>query len=245
MIRVDDEGPEGAVEFRDAQKDEHGRLAIGQKVLRDGRVFRVVASKEVRTVVRKPARRKDSLESTEYRERYEKYIQSEAWRAKRAAYFAAGGSKYCQGCGDKTERHPHVHHRTYDRLGDEAFEDLVTVCKTCHALIHERHRLGDVSLSEATDLTLAAIRSSIDCGTWSEASRRKKSKKTFRKPVRERVSKTSPAARARKMPEPAKAIWPESKRVAAKHERRRCRDLEYARVRDGRRNYENELEAMR
>lgn len=86
---------------------------------------------------------------------YKEYIRSDAWRAKRQEYFAKTGQRACYGCGAKRV---HVHHKTYERMGHEEMGDLVAVCESCHALIHERHRLGQVTLRQASDLILEKVR---------------------------------------------------------------------------------------
>ncbi len=64
---------------------------------------------------------------------YAKYIQSEQWQALRTVVLRR--DKYtCQGCGK-----PHcldVHHKTYNRLGDEELTDLETLCRRCHKDTH-------------------------------------------------------------------------------------------------------------
>lgn len=88
---------------------------------------------------------------------YARYIQSPAWKRKRAAYFRATRLDRCQGCGDKEKLH--VHHKTYERLGHENLTDLVVVCETCHALIHQRHRTSaNLTLWRATDIVLNSIK---------------------------------------------------------------------------------------
>lgn len=87
---------------------------------------------------------------------YTEYMQSPEWRQKRAEYFRSELPQGCQGCGQK--RQLQLHHKTYERLGNEHLADLVPVCTSCHAIIHERHRLGDLSLWDATELALKKIR---------------------------------------------------------------------------------------
>lgn len=65
---------------------------------------------------------------------YLSYLRSSAWKAKRHAAMEAAGYK-CWRCigGMATE----VHHLTYDRLGDEAPDDLEPLCSDCHKAAHE------------------------------------------------------------------------------------------------------------
>ena len=76
----------------------------------------------------------------EYDERWDKptyheYMKSPEWKAKREERLKH--DKYqCQLC--HTAINLVVHHLTYDRLGDEDLNDLVTLCKKCHEKVHEK-----------------------------------------------------------------------------------------------------------
>jgi len=64
---------------------------------------------------------------------YNQYILSARWKLTREAALRRD-KRRCVGCGkaDKLQ----VHHKTYARLGDEALDDLVTLCMDCHRLEH-------------------------------------------------------------------------------------------------------------
>jgi hypothetical protein len=64
---------------------------------------------------------------------YEAYLQTDAWRAKRAEALKRDGG-VCQGC--RTQRATQVHHLTYAHLGDELLFELISVCDDCHLRIH-------------------------------------------------------------------------------------------------------------
>jgi len=69
------------------------------------------------------------------RKRYyhEDYLQSEAWKRKRALVLKRDGWK-CDFCGAKATD---VHHKRYARqIGREPIDWLVSVCPRCHALQH-------------------------------------------------------------------------------------------------------------
>jgi len=66
---------------------------------------------------------------------YNSYIQSPAWRAKRAEKIILQGGS-CEHCG--TTGNLHVHHLSYVRLGREKMEDLQVLCKRCHSRLHCR-----------------------------------------------------------------------------------------------------------
>lgn len=71
---------------------------------------------------------------------YETYIASSIWQASRRRYLESGRSMVCAMCGGK--RHILLHHKTYERLGDEALDDLVPLCTECHTFVHSMERAG-------------------------------------------------------------------------------------------------------
>jgi len=64
---------------------------------------------------------------------YHSYIKSDTWRAVRTRKLQSCGYA-CEACGDKN--HMHIHHLTYERLGDEPDCDLMALCESCHHLSH-------------------------------------------------------------------------------------------------------------
>src|SRR5438105_3787109 len=67
---------------------------------------------------------------------YDTYIHSSDWREKRHIMLDWAANR-CQQCGYSEDLE--VHHRTYDRLGNERVpEDLEVLCSPCHALLHGR-----------------------------------------------------------------------------------------------------------
>lgn len=66
---------------------------------------------------------------------YDDYLMSPEWREVRKVALARAGGR-CQGCN--TDQRLNVHHRTYDRRGEEALDDLTVLCSTCHARIHDK-----------------------------------------------------------------------------------------------------------
>ncbi len=82
---------------------------------------------------------------------YNNYLQSRAWGEKRAARIEADGCK-CAACGlIAAATVLQVHHLNYRNVGNESAEDLVTLCRCCHA-IHHGH--GE-ELSRGSGLTIA------------------------------------------------------------------------------------------
>jgi 5-methylcytosine-specific restriction endonuclease McrA len=73
------------------------------------------------------------------RPEYRAYLQSEEWAAKRDAALERAEHR-CQLCN--SEHDLTVHHRTYERLGNERDADLTVLCKECHYLFHGRRPWG-------------------------------------------------------------------------------------------------------
>ena len=70
---------------------------------------------------------------TAWRQKYEAYLQTDVWRAKRARVLARDRG-VCQCCFDLPATQ--VHHLTYAYLGDELLFELISVCNDCHERIH-------------------------------------------------------------------------------------------------------------
>lgn len=60
---------------------------------------------------------------------YTDYLQSPEWRAKREKALRFAGYR-CQLCN--SPKNLQVHHRTYERLGNERLSDLTVLCADCH-----------------------------------------------------------------------------------------------------------------
>lgn len=67
---------------------------------------------------------------------YARHISSHAWACKRDERLAIDGNK-CQTClHDGSLWRLEVHHKTYERLGDEnVLRDLITLCVSCHEAV--------------------------------------------------------------------------------------------------------------
>lgn len=82
----------------------------------------------------------------------EEYYRSTHWqvvrRQKLAAQQKEHGYNFCERCGVKQpepvarETALHVHHLTYERLGEELLEDLQLICRPCHEKEHGHDRKG-------------------------------------------------------------------------------------------------------
>jgi 5-methylcytosine-specific restriction endonuclease McrA len=63
---------------------------------------------------------------------YNRYLQSGAWQIKRYEVLSRD-LHMCVECGETAEQ---VHHLTYERVGYEALNDLVSLCVACHQTAH-------------------------------------------------------------------------------------------------------------
>jgi len=66
---------------------------------------------------------------------YQEYLKSEGWKAKRNMILNMWGNR-CALCNEGGELH--LHHRTYERKGNEDPYDLIPLCKTHHKMFHEQ-----------------------------------------------------------------------------------------------------------
>jgi hypothetical protein len=78
---------------------------------------------------------------------YATYMRSRAWRQRRAMILDRDGHR-CQSCGSTSRLT--VHHLTYERLGNENWGDLVTLCQGCHDWVHGKQRRPAKHASKAS-----------------------------------------------------------------------------------------------
>jgi hypothetical protein len=71
----------------------------------------------------------------------EEYLESPEWQARRQIMLKRAGYR-CQVC-NRGDLVLNVHHRTYERRGDETIGDLVVLCYDCHGLFHGKGQLAD------------------------------------------------------------------------------------------------------
>lgn len=78
---------------------------------------------------------------------YHDYLQSSHWLEKRKYFFEhsqriiamrRNGGVCCEFCKLKTK--VNLHHKTYERLGNERTTDLIILCDDCHNTIHDMDR---------------------------------------------------------------------------------------------------------
>lgn len=65
---------------------------------------------------------------------HQEYINSPKWKAKRQMVLERDNFR-CRKCG--TGKNLDVHHITYEHIGNEPLDDLVTLCRNCHENVHK------------------------------------------------------------------------------------------------------------
>ena len=75
------------------------------------------------------------ITGTTKKECYEKYLNSKHWRDLRKN-IAYKQSNRCQICYKLIKKGYHIHHLTYDNIGNEKDTDLMFLCENCHNKIH-------------------------------------------------------------------------------------------------------------
>lgn len=83
----------------------------------------------------------ESIEEVDFpRGYYEFYMKTERWKEKRKTRLLLDFFR-CSICG--TAKNLQVHHVNYENVGNENLEeDLVTLCRKCHAKVHEMDLTG-------------------------------------------------------------------------------------------------------
>lgn len=66
---------------------------------------------------------------------YSDYLQTSHWKILRFRALKSAGFR-CSLCN--SDGLLDVHHRTYERLGNEKLKDLVALCRTCHSRFHDK-----------------------------------------------------------------------------------------------------------
>ena len=75
------------------------------------------------------------ISNCSWREEHAKYINSKQWKDKRKLVLDRDSHK-CTSCGSAESLH--IHHLTYKNFKNEPLEDLTTLCKYCHAKVHNK-----------------------------------------------------------------------------------------------------------
>lgn len=66
---------------------------------------------------------------------YHEYLLSEEWQETRRRALERALFR-CQSCDRRDGLQ--VHHRTYERVGEESADDLLVLCEVCHARVHAK-----------------------------------------------------------------------------------------------------------
>lgn len=78
---------------------------------------------------------------------YQEYIRSAEWREKADAAKERAGHR-CQVCNTPDNMASlEAHHRTYERLGREADDDITVLCDECHDLFSRNHKMQTQGIS--------------------------------------------------------------------------------------------------
>ncbi len=70
---------------------------------------------------------------------YTEYLKTYEWRKRRE--YALSRAGHCCNICNKADTTLDVHHRTYERRGDENYNDLIVLCRGCHKTFHETGQL--------------------------------------------------------------------------------------------------------
>lgn len=84
---------------------------------------------------------------------YANYMNSARWTAFREVALARA-KRRCRACSSPDDLH--VHHLTYERLGNERLEDVVVLCENCHDIVHRIERTTSQDLISATNTVTRA-----------------------------------------------------------------------------------------
>ena len=74
---------------------------------------------------------------------YADYLDSPEWQSVKGRYRASSLPQDCHICGAAAEV---MHHKTYDRVGEEDLTDLAPLCHGCHGIVHALECRGELDL---------------------------------------------------------------------------------------------------
>lgn len=72
---------------------------------------------------------------------YQQYLQTPEWQQTRKDHLRRARYR-CQVCNAGNTQ-LNVHHRTYERRGQEHIRDLIVLCRDCHEIFHQQGKLQD------------------------------------------------------------------------------------------------------
>lgn len=94
---------------------------------------------------------------------YDEYLQSPAWKTRRNTALKSAGWR-CSRCGRK--RHLQVHHRSYERVGQEHDGDLEVLCEDCHS----QHHIADMHNADTGRVYLRLASEALRDDAWATLS---------------------------------------------------------------------------
>jgi hypothetical protein len=89
---------------------------------------------------------------------YEEYLKTSEWAQKRDQALERDGHR-CRACNSNEMLH--VHHRTYERRGNEDLNDLTTLCQSCHEHFHKKMSQDEIMKRTYTELIYPSKESQI------------------------------------------------------------------------------------
>lgn len=108
---------------------------------------------------------------------YAAYLKSAHW----TMYKDSHPGKHCEVCGVARNC---LHHKTYDTLGEEEFDDCVPLCHLHHEQVHAYLRANKLTVKK-TDLALAALKDpNFDASTLPKWEPRKAKQKAVKPAIR-------------------------------------------------------------
>lgn len=72
---------------------------------------------------------------------YPEYLKTPEWNDRRKRQLRTAGYS-CQVC-NASKTVLDVHHRTYERRGNEHYKDLIVLCRGCHSTFHQNDKIKD------------------------------------------------------------------------------------------------------
>lgn len=76
----------------------------------------------------------------EYAKTYSEYLSTKHWKNLRLKIYERSNG-LCEKCGDWLDGKFEVHHKTYIRIGNERYGDLLCLCHNCHTELHRAKQL--------------------------------------------------------------------------------------------------------
>ena len=93
------------------------------------------ALKPNKAVKKKPVKTSEDMINALRVMPYAEYLKSKHWLNLRKKMIETAGGR-CQLCNKDGTLN--VHHRTYERRGNESLSDLIVLCRACHAKFHDK-----------------------------------------------------------------------------------------------------------